>query len=63
MENCGVKIKVPTTGVCDFPSLILGGRGHEMDDYRATFREMARARFNRIIIWNNQRVINALPER
>ena len=33
--------------------------GHEMDDYRATFREMARARFNRIIIWNNQRVINA----
>jgi hypothetical protein len=33
--------------------------GHEIDDYKATFREMARARFNRIIIWNNQRVINA----
>ena len=27
MENCGVKIKVPTTGVFDFPSLILAGEG------------------------------------
>ena len=25
MENSGAKIKVPTTGVFDFPSLILGG--------------------------------------
>ena len=25
MENGGAKIKVPTTGVFDFPSLILGG--------------------------------------
>ena len=25
MEDCGAKIKVPTTGVFDFPSLILGG--------------------------------------
>jgi len=31
MENCGAKIKVPTTGVCDFPSLILGGRGKYVD--------------------------------
>ena len=31
MENCGVKIKVPTTGVCDFPSLILGGKGKYVD--------------------------------
>ena len=27
MENSGAKIKVPTTGVFDFPSLILGGKG------------------------------------
>ena len=26
MENCGDKIKVPTTCVFDFPSLILGGK-------------------------------------
>ncbi len=31
MENCGVKIKVPTTGVFDFPSLILGGKGKYVD--------------------------------
>ena len=31
MENCGVKIKVPTTGVCDFPSLILAGEGKYVD--------------------------------
>ena len=31
MENCGAKIKVPTTGVCDFPSLILGGKGKYVD--------------------------------
>ena len=31
MENCEVKIKVPTTGVFDFPSLILGGKGKYVD--------------------------------
>ena len=31
MENCDVKIKVPTTGVFDFPSLILGGEGKYVD--------------------------------
>ena len=33
--------------------------GHVVDDYRATFREMARARFNRAILWNDQLVVNA----
>ena len=31
MENGGAKIKVPTTGVFDFPSLILGGKGKYVD--------------------------------
>ena len=31
MEDCGAKIKVPTTGVFDFPSLILGGKGKYVD--------------------------------
>ena len=31
MGNCGAKIKVPTTGVFDFPSLILGGKGKYVD--------------------------------
>ena len=31
MENCKVKIKVPTTGVFDFPRLILGGEGKYVD--------------------------------
>ena len=30
-----------------------------MDDYRASFREMSRARFNRAILWNDQLVVNA----
>ena len=33
--------------------------GHVVDDYRTTFREMARARFNRAILWNDQLVVNA----
>lgn len=33
--------------------------GHVINDYNATFREMARARFNRAIIWNDQKVVNA----
>jgi len=33
--------------------------GHVIDDYRATFRSMARARFNRAILWNDQYVVNA----
>ena len=33
--------------------------GHVVDDYRATFREMARARFNRAILWNDRQVVNA----
>ena len=33
--------------------------GHVVDDCRATFREMARARFNRAILWNDQLVVNA----
>ena len=31
MQNGGHKIKVPTTGVFDFPSLILGGKGKYVD--------------------------------
>ena len=31
MENEERRIKVPTTGVCDFPSLILGGKGKYVD--------------------------------
>ena len=33
--------------------------GHVVDDYRASFREMSRARFNRAILWNDQLVVNA----
>ena len=33
--------------------------GHVVDDYRVTFRELARARFNRAILWNDQLVVNA----
>ena len=33
--------------------------GHVVDDCRATFRALARARFNRVILWNDQRVVNA----
>ena len=33
--------------------------GHVIDDYRATFRAMAKARFNRAIIWNKWQVVNA----
>ena len=31
MENEERRIKVPTTGVFDFPSLILGGKGKYVD--------------------------------
>ena len=33
--------------------------GHVVDDCRTTFRELARARFNRAILWNDQQVVNA----
>ena len=33
--------------------------GHVVDDFNATFRELARARFNRAIFWNDQQVVNA----
>ena len=33
--------------------------GHVVDDFNATFRELARARFNRAILWNDQQVVNA----
>ena len=33
--------------------------GHVIDDFRDTFRAMARARFNRAILWNDQPVLNA----
>jgi len=33
--------------------------GFVVDDFRTTFRAMARARFNRVILWNNTPVINA----
>ena len=33
--------------------------GHVVDDHRATFRALARARFNRAILWNDQQVVNA----
>lgn len=33
--------------------------GHVVDDYRTMFRGMARARFNRAILWNDQYVVNA----
>ena len=31
MEPCEKKIKVPTTGLFDFPELILGGKGKYID--------------------------------
>ena len=33
--------------------------GHVVDDSRTLFRSMARARFNRAILWNDQYVVNA----
>ncbi len=33
--------------------------GHVINDYNASFREMAKARLNRAIIWNDQQIINA----
>ena len=33
--------------------------GHVVDDCRTTFREMARARLNRAIMWNDRQVVNA----
>jgi hypothetical protein len=33
--------------------------GHVVDDCRTTFRELAKARFNRAILWNDQQVVNA----
>ncbi len=33
--------------------------GHVINDYNASFREMARARFNRAIIWNDRQIVNA----
>ncbi len=33
--------------------------GHVVDDCQTTFRGMARARFNRAILWNDQFVVNA----
>ena len=33
--------------------------GHVVDDYRETFRALARARFNRAILWNDQLVVNS----
>ena len=33
--------------------------GHVVADYRDMFRSMARARFNRVILWNDQRIVNA----
>ena len=33
--------------------------GHVIDDCNETFRAMARLRFNRAILWNDQRVLNA----
>ena len=37
MESCEKKIKVPTTGLFDFPELILGGRGKYIDKTRMLF--------------------------
>ena len=37
MEPCEKKIKVPTTGLFDFPELILGGRGKYIDKTRLLF--------------------------
>ena len=37
MEPCEKKIKVPTTGLFDFPELILGGRGKYIDKTRMLF--------------------------
>jgi hypothetical protein len=33
--------------------------GQVVDDYNAMFRAMARARFNRVLLWNDQFVVNA----
>ncbi|MBQ9431126.1 MAG: hypothetical protein IJU44_06195 [Kiritimatiellae bacterium] len=33
--------------------------GHVINDYNDSFREMARSRFNRAIIWNDRQIVNA----
>ena len=33
--------------------------GQVIDNYERTFRELARMRFNRVLLWNDQRVLNA----
>ena len=33
--------------------------GHVVDDMNTTFRALAAARFNRVVLWNDQRVVNA----
>ena len=38
MENEERKIKVPTTGVFDFPSLVLGGEGKYVDKTELLYR-------------------------
>ena len=37
MEACDKKIKVPTTGLFDFPELILGGKGKYIDKTRLLY--------------------------
>ncbi len=37
IEACGKKIKVPTTGLFDFPELILGGKGKYIDKTRLLY--------------------------
>ena len=59
----GVKARqIPTFALCTAPETqvrSIFSWGHVVDDCRATFRVLARARFNRAILWNDQRVVNA----
>ena len=49
--QCGREPETPIRSVFSW--------GHVVDDYRVMFRGMARARFNRAILWNDQSVVNA----
>ena len=54
--------KVPDFRYCTAPQTKIRSVfswGHVVDDYNETFRALARARFNRAILWNDQLVVNA----
>jgi hypothetical protein len=48
-----------TVGAPETPVRSVWAWGYVLDDYRSAFRAMARARMNRVILWNNRPVVNA----